>query len=86
MKFEGVSFSLQTEVQNVLRACACRVVWGSNQGFSNRVRGWFESPWLRIVHRAPESMDTQEGVVAAGPPIFAKSPSACQSKKYSNLD
>ena len=30
--FEGVSLGLQTEVQNVLRACACRVVWVNNQG------------------------------------------------------
>ena len=30
--FEGVSLGLQTDVQKVLRACACRVVWGNNPG------------------------------------------------------
>ena len=70
--FEGVSFSLQTEVQNVLSACACRVVWGNNQGLSNRLGGSFGSPWSTMVHlRCPSPrIDSNKGWVGGGGPPF----------------
>ena len=68
-----LGFGQQTEVQNVLRACVCRVVWGSNQGLSNGGEGHFPhlaSP--RITE--PQNQASFLAKAGGGSPILTNCP------------